>query len=675
MTCQLCGKPLPKMWLRRDGDFCCREHREQYRLRRGLNLLQEADELATLRRRRERPTPMVLQRPAGSAWEAPRRVGGCPYPGSAHHAEDRVERPLAIVSEMRLRQAGRIPALPRSHVGVASCARRGASPSRGIAPRLVLMPHQAAPRTVATEARVPGAMGFQARRASLPNAVAERRSLNCQAPLPRAPLVPRHGMAPASTRIETAHGMRAPAQAIPAPAPTRRGAEAPFNASGAPALPAHNPAALAVHPPAARFNPAGVPAARSRADRHAPSELAPRDIRASVRFGEMAARLARPRAGCRLGEAGGLKRSAAREKRATPQRGFAAMPFPAAEPAPPCAGTRFPLRATAMRLAAQLRAVAPPAPAPPPGQRISYPGGWTPQAIAPPAARAPRSRTRASTAAVAPMHMAPRTALDAMRPRATAVQCSLETAPPVSPARHAAPLAGPGQLATAHRRTTLASARGGLARQTALVPVPRHEPLLNRNPLTLQGTFMGTMEDAGTRVRLEENFAAGLSRWVGQVETWRLDAAGVRAGGLALFGPSLGMRDCEMEFLAKVESGGAGWVFRAADLNNYYLVRLRLSGNAAAPAWELVRGAVLNGVAEPPITAPLELALRAKASFRVQMAVAGGTFTVGVEGQEVARWSDSRLRAGGIGFLAEKDDRARLYWVKVASPAFGVDDE
>ncbi len=74
MTCQLCGKPLPKMRLRRDGDFCCREHREQYRLRRGLNCLQEAEELASLRRRRERPAAMALQRPAGPPWSAARRM-------------------------------------------------------------------------------------------------------------------------------------------------------------------------------------------------------------------------------------------------------------------------------------------------------------------------------------------------------------------------------------------------------------------------------------------------------------------------------------------------------------------------------------------------------------------------------------------------------------------------
>ncbi len=54
MTCQLCGKPLPRFRLRRDGHFCCREHREQYRLRRGLDCVQEAEELAALRRELER---------------------------------------------------------------------------------------------------------------------------------------------------------------------------------------------------------------------------------------------------------------------------------------------------------------------------------------------------------------------------------------------------------------------------------------------------------------------------------------------------------------------------------------------------------------------------------------------------------------------------------------------
>ena len=52
-TCQLCGKPLSR--LRAEGDFCSKEHKNQYRLRAGMNRLQEANKVANLMRRRENP--------------------------------------------------------------------------------------------------------------------------------------------------------------------------------------------------------------------------------------------------------------------------------------------------------------------------------------------------------------------------------------------------------------------------------------------------------------------------------------------------------------------------------------------------------------------------------------------------------------------------------------------
>ena len=57
-TCQLCGKPLSRIWVGAGGDFCSREHRNQYRLRLGMDRLQEANKVATLMRRRENPKPI-----------------------------------------------------------------------------------------------------------------------------------------------------------------------------------------------------------------------------------------------------------------------------------------------------------------------------------------------------------------------------------------------------------------------------------------------------------------------------------------------------------------------------------------------------------------------------------------------------------------------------------------
>jgi hypothetical protein len=67
------------------------------------------------------------------------------------------------------------------------------------------------------------------------------------------------------------------------------------------------------------------------------------------------------------------------------------------------------------------------------------------------------------------------------------------------------------------------------------------------------------------------------------------------------------------------------------------------------------------------VTLPVPIEVRSKASFRVQVGVAGTEFTTAVEGQTIDRWSDARLETGGIGFLAEPDDRSRLYWVKLSS--------
>src|ERR1700732_5063710 len=54
-TCQLCGKPLSRLRVGGDGDFCSREHRNQHRLRLGMDRLEEANKVTSLMRRRENP--------------------------------------------------------------------------------------------------------------------------------------------------------------------------------------------------------------------------------------------------------------------------------------------------------------------------------------------------------------------------------------------------------------------------------------------------------------------------------------------------------------------------------------------------------------------------------------------------------------------------------------------
>ncbi len=69
-VCQLCGKALSRIRVGTEGEFCSREHRNQFRLRQGMDRLMEANKVANLMRRREMPKPIVPQQvESGSSLE------------------------------------------------------------------------------------------------------------------------------------------------------------------------------------------------------------------------------------------------------------------------------------------------------------------------------------------------------------------------------------------------------------------------------------------------------------------------------------------------------------------------------------------------------------------------------------------------------------------------------
>ena len=63
-SCLLCGRALSR-WNGAGDDFCSREHRNQYRLRRSMDRLQEANQVATVMRRRESTS---IERVLWTAW-------------------------------------------------------------------------------------------------------------------------------------------------------------------------------------------------------------------------------------------------------------------------------------------------------------------------------------------------------------------------------------------------------------------------------------------------------------------------------------------------------------------------------------------------------------------------------------------------------------------------------
>src|SRR5690349_24439044 len=71
-TCQLCGKPLSRLRVGADPEFCSKEHRNQFRLRKGMDRLEEVNKVANLMRRRESPKHITLQSLMVASTKTPR---------------------------------------------------------------------------------------------------------------------------------------------------------------------------------------------------------------------------------------------------------------------------------------------------------------------------------------------------------------------------------------------------------------------------------------------------------------------------------------------------------------------------------------------------------------------------------------------------------------------------
>lgn len=183
------------------------------------------------------------------------------------------------------------------------------------------------------------------------------------------------------------------------------------------------------------------------------------------------------------------------------------------------------------------------------------------------------------------------------------------------------------------------------------------------------GDAIGTQLQKRAAVRLEENFQRGFAAWLGPTDwmgTWNRTASGyVEVGRLALWRPSRRLSDYQFEFLAQMGNRGLGWVFRAADPENYYAMRLVIAKPGPLPSVVLLRTTVVAGREQQRVQVPVRARVQQATPLRVRMLVRGDAFTTWIADQLVDFWRDDRFREGGIGFFAEPGDRAQLYWVRL----------
>jgi len=170
-------------------------------------------------------------------------------------------------------------------------------------------------------------------------------------------------------------------------------------------------------------------------------------------------------------------------------------------------------------------------------------------------------------------------------------------------------------------------------------------------------------------VALNEDFRSGLDEWQtrGDLSTgWAFDENGfVKPGTLALYRPSLGLRDYDFEFLGLIDKKALSWVVRAKDFDNYYVVKLVVTKAGPLPTLGITRYAVIDGKAEASVDTVAAINARPDMLYRVTMDVHDDTFLLRMQDTVIDNWSEPRLKRGGVGFFASRGEESRLRWLNI----------
>ena len=216
----------------------------------------------------------------------------------------------------------------------------------------------------------------------------------------------------------------------------------------------------------------------------------------------------------------------------------------------------------------------------------------------------------------------------------------------------------------------------GLALRPSLPKVRVTAPATNGNISRnlgdgIRAQFVNVRNSVAQRaaVALNEDFRSGLDEWQtrGDLSTgWSFDENGfVKPGTLALYRPSLGLRDYDFEFLGLIDKKALSWVVRAKDFDNYYVVKLVVTKAGPIPTMGITRYAVIDGKAQPSVNTVAAINARPDMLYRVTMNVHDDTFLLRMQDTVVDNWSEPRLKRGGVGFFASRGEESRLRWLNI----------
>jgi hypothetical protein len=146
----------------------------------------------------------------------------------------------------------------------------------------------------------------------------------------------------------------------------------------------------------------------------------------------------------------------------------------------------------------------------------------------------------------------------------------------------------------------------------------------------------------------------------GWTTTWGADTPTNRGKQISIYRPSMTMPDYRFEFRGQIERKALGWIFRASNPKNYYVMKLETIKPGPNPLVALVKYAVIEGKESTHTQVMLPFDVKADTLYQVRLDVSGDKFTTYVQSKLVDYWTDNRVKLGGTGFYTDSGERSQI---------------
>jgi hypothetical protein len=158
-------------------------------------------------------------------------------------------------------------------------------------------------------------------------------------------------------------------------------------------------------------------------------------------------------------------------------------------------------------------------------------------------------------------------------------------------------------------------------------------------------------------VEVGPSLAIGLAGWIPDFAP----AGGSQKGRrVSILRGSKQLTDFRLEFPGQIVGKALGWVIRAKDPQNFYVMKLEIVKPIPDSRGVLTRFAVIHGQEQLREQVPLPLPLRPNTVYRIRVDAIGSRFTTWVQGEKVDQWVDPRIQEGAVGLYTESGDRGTL---------------